>query len=79
MEEKEAKKDKKKLIKIGIFALTAIGLIIKILKTEGKCKKLEGELKNQKETCDGLVKTIKETSYQLGKVRGRTESYVERV
>lgn len=70
--EENQKKNKKILLK-WILGLLAIIGIIRFLRTEAKCKTLEGELKNQKETCDGLIKTIKETSYQLGKKAAKHE------
>ena len=70
--EENQKKNKKILLK-WVRGLLAIIGFIRFLRTEAKCKILEGELKNQKETCDGLIKTIKETSYQLGKKAAKHE------
>lgn len=70
--EENQKKNKKILLKWVLGLLAIIGFI-RFLRTEAKCKTLEGELKNQKETCDGLIKTIKETSYQLGKKAAKHE------
>ena len=72
MEEQEKKETRKTLLKWILGILAIIGFI-RFLRTEAKCKTLEGELKNQKETCDGLIKTIKETSYQLGKKAAKHE------
>ena len=73
MEENQKKTENRKTVLKWILAIIALIGFIRLIKTEAKCKTLVGELKNQKETCDGLVKTIKETSYQLGKKAAKHE------
>ena len=75
MENEEKKNKRKAIIKYGLSILGVSALIGFALKEKSRADKLEGEIKNLRESYDGAMKTIKIQGHALGKLSILKENF----